>query len=288
MAFWRHGMGSIVSGLLSAWLLLPMAAGAPAMPATRCQACGMDAAKSETEYILSHKLGAELHACSVACARKLMNAEITALATKDRVEHKLIAAATAIYVRDSRKMPKGSMPPFVFAFASRQAAEAFHRREGGTIRTFEELIKELTAADQREAAAESEAVRAPATVTRVAPAAGPEVYPTLAKPGAKIELADGRTFTYGFEKAPKLTTCIMRVQISDSEGRPDTSYIVQGDADMPSMRGAHSTGLRDFSLSEKGLYLLPVRLVMPGDWEVRFTFIRDQKVVFRGAYLFDL
>jgi hypothetical protein len=54
------------------------------------------------------------------------------------------------------------------------------------------------------------------------------------------------------------------------------------------MRGAHAGGEKDFSLSAKGFYLLPVRLVMPGDWEVSFTFIKDGKKLLRGVYLFDL
>jgi hypothetical protein len=81
---------------------------------------------------------------------------------------------------------------------------------------------------------------------------------------------------------------IMRVEIFTRAGKRDTSFIVKGDSDMPSMRGAHSAGEKEFSLSAKEVYLLPVRLVMPGDWEVTFSFVRKEKVVFRGAYLFDI
>jgi hypothetical protein len=81
---------------------------------------------------------------------------------------------------------------------------------------------------------------------------------------------------------------IMRVEIFSRDGKRDTSFVVKGDADMPSMRGAHSTGDKDFALSAKGVYLLPVRIVMPGDWEVRFTFLKNGKTLFRGAYLFDI
>jgi len=114
------------------------------------------------------------------------------------------------------------------------------------------------------------------------------VYQTLPKPGEKVQLDADHWFTYGFGSQPKLGTAIMRVEIFDRDGKRDTSFIVKGDADMPSMRGAHSTGDMKFSLSAKGVYLLPVRLVMPGDWEVRFTFEKGAKTVFRGAYLFDL
>ena len=114
------------------------------------------------------------------------------------------------------------------------------------------------------------------------------VYQPLPKPGAKVSIDAGHYFIYGFDKAPKIGMAIMRVEVFTRDGKRDTSFVVKGDADMPSMRGAHSTGDKDFSLSAKGVYLLPVRLVMPGDWEVRFTFVKDGKVVFRGAYLFDI
>lgn len=122
-----------------------------------------------------------------------------------------------------------------------------------------------------------------------APAAGvPGEYQSLPKPGGKVPLGADHYFTYGFDKAPKIGTAIMRVEVFTRDGRRDTSFSVKGDADMPSMRGAHSTGNKDFALSAKGVYLLPVRLVMPGDWEIRFTFVKNGKTVLRGAYLFDL
>lgn len=114
------------------------------------------------------------------------------------------------------------------------------------------------------------------------------VYQPIPKPGEKIALDADYYFTYGFDKPPKLGMAIMRVEIFNRYGKRDTSFVVRGDADMPSMRGAHSSGDKDFSLSAKGVYLLPVRLVMPGDWEIRFTFVKKGKAVLRGAYLFDI
>lgn len=110
----------------------------------------------------------------------------------------------------------------------------------------------------------------------------------LPKPGEKIPLGAGHYFTYGFAKQPKLGTAIMRVEIFTRDGVRDTSFVVKGDADMPSMRGAHSSGDKNFSVSAKGVYLLPVRLVMPGDWEVGLTFMKEGKTVLYGVYLFDL
>lgn len=132
-------------------------------------------------------------------------------------------------------------------------------------------------------------------VTTSAPiiAAGPSSsrlssYLPLPKPGARVPLAANSFFTYGFTKQPKLGMRIMKVEIFTREGKRDTSFTVKGDADMPSMRGAHSTGEQDFAISAKGEYLLPVNLVMPGDWEVRLSFTKKGQTLLRGAYLFDL
>lgn len=113
-------------------------------------------------------------------------------------------------------------------------------------------------------------------------------YQVLPKPGAKIPLGPNHYFTYGFANPPKLGTAVMKVEIFTRQGARDTSFVVKGDSDMPSMRGAHSSGDQNFVLSKKGVYLLPVRLVMPGDWEVSLTFVKDGKTWLRGSYLFDL
>lgn len=113
-------------------------------------------------------------------------------------------------------------------------------------------------------------------------------FPVFAKPGQKIPLGSDHYFIYGFSKPPKIGTAIMKVEIFTKGGVQDKSFVVKGDADMPSMRGAHAEGDKNFSISKKGVYLLPVRLVMLGDWEVKFTFIKNGKTVLRGVYLFDL
>ena len=128
----------------------------------------------------------------------------------------------------------------------------------------------------------------PALLAAAPPATTERGDQILPQPGEKVTLDTDHYFIYGFDKPPKLGAAIMRVEIFTRSGERDTTFVVRGDADMPSMRGAHSNGDKDFSLSVKGVYLLPVRLVMPGDWEITFTFLKNGKPVFRGAYLFDL
>lgn len=110
----------------------------------------------------------------------------------------------------------------------------------------------------------------------------------FAKPGQQITLDADHYFIYGFTKPPKIGTATMKVEVFTRDGKRDTSFVIKGDADMPSMRGAHSAGDKNFYLSNRGVYLLPVPLAMPGGWEISFTFIRNEKTVLRGVYLFNL
>lgn len=113
-------------------------------------------------------------------------------------------------------------------------------------------------------------------------------YKSLPKPGEKIPLGADHYFVYGFDKAPKMGTAIMKLEIFARDGSHDTTFVVKGDADMPSMRGAHGTGNKQFSVSKKGVYLLPVPIAMPGEWELKFTFEKDGKAVFHGSYRFEV
>jgi hypothetical protein len=119
-------------------------------------------------------------------------------------------------------------------------------------------------------------------------ASGAESSKILPKPGERVSLDPNHYFVYGFDKAPKLGTAIMKVEVFAQDGSHDTTFVVKGDVDMPSMRGAHSTGDKQFSVSKKGVYLLPVPIAMPGEWEFKFTFEKDGKAVFHGAYRFEV
>jgi hypothetical protein len=114
------------------------------------------------------------------------------------------------------------------------------------------------------------------------------VFAPMPGPGKKVAIGNDSYIIYGFDKKPKLGTVIMKVEVFTKDGKKDTSLDVTADAGMPSMRGAHETGDRPFTLSKKGDYLLPINIVMPGDWEIRLTISRNGKVVFRGRYNFDV
>jgi hypothetical protein len=113
-------------------------------------------------------------------------------------------------------------------------------------------------------------------------------YPVMPGPGKKVQLGDGNYFIYKFDKQPKLGTVIIKVEVFNSNDKKDTSMEITGDAGMPSMGSAHDTGDRPFALSNKGAYLLPVNIVMPGEWEIKLTVKKAGKVIFRGSHRFDV
>jgi hypothetical protein len=113
------------------------------------------------------------------------------------------------------------------------------------------------------------------------------VYAPMPGSGKKVPI-EGGYLIYGFDKKPKLGTVIMKVEIFTGDGKKTTSLEAKADAGMPSMKGAHETGDRAFSVSKKGDYLLPISIVMPGDWEIRLTLSKEGKVIFRGRYNFDV
>ena len=114
------------------------------------------------------------------------------------------------------------------------------------------------------------------------------VYPSMPGPGKQVAIGSDHYLIYGFDKKPKLGTLIMKVEIFTKKGKKDTSFEAKADSGMPSMKGAHETGDRPFKLSKKGDYLLPIDIVMPGDWEIRLTLLKEGKVIFRGSYQFDV
>jgi len=110
----------------------------------------------------------------------------------------------------------------------------------------------------------------------------------LLKAGQKHWIGEAYYFIYNFDKKPQMGTIIMKVQVFSKEGKQDSSLEIKGSADMPSMKGAHSTGDQLFKQNKKGDYLLPVNVVMPGDWEVVLNFLKDKKPIYTGSVRFNV
>jgi YtkA-like len=113
-------------------------------------------------------------------------------------------------------------------------------------------------------------------------------YSELPGFGKKCRIDDQFQFTYEFTEKPKMGTAILRIRIIDREGNQTTALTVLGRSDMPAMAGGHDSGDQEFKLNKKGDYLLPVNIVMPGEWEVKLTFKRGDDAVFRGLFRFDV
>lgn len=120
------------------------------------------------------------------------------------------------------------------------------------------------------------------------PAGAEPVFQDLPKSGKKCWIGEVEYFTWEFDKTPKMGTSVLIVKLYDKDGRRVNDLAVTGRADMPSMRGAHDSGEAAFKTNRAGDYLLPVSVVMPGDWEVRLTFSRNGIVVFRGRIGFNV
>lgn len=120
------------------------------------------------------------------------------------------------------------------------------------------------------------------------PAGEEPVFQDLPKAGKTCWIGEVNYFTWEFDKTPKMGTAILVIKLYDKDGRRVSDLAVAGRSDMPSMRGAHDSGEVAFRTNRAGDYLLPVNVVMPGDWEVRLTFSRNGIVIFRGRLAFDV
>ncbi|OGR64851.1 MAG: hypothetical protein A2X31_12015 [Elusimicrobia bacterium GWB2_63_22] len=130
------------------------------------------------------------------------------------------------------------------------------------------------------------------------PAANPAPQPQAAAPAVagpgllapaeeKISLPDGGWFTWRFAEKPKLGTAILKVQAFDKSGARVNAYELIGEYGMPSMR-YHDSGPVKFQLNKKGDYLLPVNIVMAGEWEVLISVKSDKETLYAGKLLFTI
>jgi hypothetical protein len=114
------------------------------------------------------------------------------------------------------------------------------------------------------------------------------VWTPAAGPGRKCPIDGNYYFKYEFSEKPKMGMVILKVQVFDKKNNQVVPFKATGRSDMPSMRGAHDSGDVEFKLNRKNDYLLPVNIVMPGDWEIRLIFWLNGRLVYRGSILFDV
>ena len=115
----------------------------PAAASQRCMLCGMDVGKSETAFYAKMKNGRMYPLCSMQCVYMLeMNAKEKAVSirTEKYPTARLINAKTAFYICESKLVPKGSMVPYMTAFASKEDAEEYQKKYGGRILNFDQAM----------------------------------------------------------------------------------------------------------------------------------------------------
>ena len=128
------------------------------------------------------------------------------------------------------------------------------------------------------------AAEQPAPAAAAAPDAGPA---DLAPQGEKNMLPGGGWFTWKFSEKPKLGTVIVKVQVFDKDGKQGAPYTITGDSGMPEMP-AHDANAVKFQLNKKGDYLMPVNIVMTGEWRVIIRVKTDKTEIYAGKVLFSL
>ena len=124
--------------------------------------------------------------------------------------------------------------------------------------------------------------------TAALPLHAEDKYEPLPGEGKVCKIGADYSFVYAFSQKPQLGVSILKIQVTDQDGKQVTSLKLTGDAGMPSMRGHHDTGPVEFKLNKKGDYLLPVDVVMPGGWDVRLEFSKNGQVLYRGSINFDV
>jgi nitrous oxide reductase accessory protein NosL len=264
------GIRGAVAVVVAALLLLAMPGAS--LAGDGCDLCGMKLARyGKTAHRLHLTNGQTRTFCSFTCLTETLASTPAAKVSKTEVADygtgAFVDTKSAAYVVGS-DAPAVMSNVSVVAFASRAAADAFAAGHGGTVTDFPKTL-DLVRRKQM-------------------PAVSDPSFTALPKPGKKVVISDAYWFTFEFDKKPTMGTVIVKVQVHAADGARVTSLDIKGDADMPSMKGAHAMANRFFKLNKKGDYLMPVDIVMPGDWEIYLTFYDKGKLLFRGKYAFDI
>jgi|GEM_PF-431747 len=114
------------------------------------------------------------------------------------------------------------------------------------------------------------------------------VWTVVPGPDKKCPINDDYYFKYEFSDTPKMGMVILKIQVFDKNNDQVVPFKAVGRTDMPSMRGVHDSGDVEFRVNKFNNYLLPVNVVMPGDWEIQVVFLLNDKAVFHGSIRFDV
>ena len=102
-----------------------------------------------------------------------------------------------------------------------------------------------------------------------------------------ITLGNDYFLKYDWPEKPKMGSYTLRVNLVDRAGAPVEGAEVVVSYDMPSMRGAHDT-TETMKQNARGDYLLPIHFVMPGDWEIIVSAVKDGVEIAAELILLDI
>jgi hypothetical protein len=106
--------------------------------------------------------------------------------------------------------------------------------------------------------------------------------------GERFEVKEGIYGVCEFSQKPQIGMVILKIRLFDKNDVKISTLVISGESGMPSMPGHHDSGDVAFKLNKAQNYLLPVNVVMPGDWEVKLKFRDGEQIVLLAAVRFDV
>ncbi len=106
--------------------------------------------------------------------------------------------------------------------------------------------------------------------------------------GERFEVREGIYGICEFNQKPQIGMVVLKIRLFDKNDKQISPLAISGESGMPSMPGHHDSGDVAFKLNKAQNYLLPVNVVMPGDWEVKLTFRDGEQIVLLAAVRFDV
>lgn len=124
-----------------------------AKTAYRCHMCGMDAAKSQTEFVATLSDGSMEHTCCLHCVFLLekffsKGRKVLKLEVRDFKSGELTDAGRAFYLEGSSWTSRDSMAPFLPAFLDKTVAGKYQKKYGGNLVNFTEAMKIVSQFDE--------------------------------------------------------------------------------------------------------------------------------------------
>ncbi|MDR0676837.1 MAG: FixH family protein [Elusimicrobiota bacterium] len=108
------------------------------------------------------------------------------------------------------------------------------------------------------------------------------------KENTKIAINDNYYFKYTFPEKIKIGNSVIKISIFDKNDKKVDTLKIIGSYDMPSMRGNHSFINQTFQKNKNSDYLLPLNLVMRGEWEIILIIQENNENIYNGAILFKV